>query len=571
MHLRDEPVMRSWLNATPPRVKCSPAPGSCRTANQWAPTVDTMVSVQSAAVNWIVSGIPIELIMHTFAFGRQVEWEALGRAQAQPASLVVLYGPPQVGKTSLLSQWANHLQSRQTAHIAFWTATTQSGAYQLADFSRIVRCVETPQSENVAGDVPFLNWEAAFRALAERADALPDDQILVVILDQLTDLIRSDRRMLSALSSAWSERLARCEQLRLILCASSGSDIGRQLLDTCQALDGAVTILRVRAHTFPVLRNWLPTWTVEDRLAAYGVGAGLPAVARFLGRESSFEQGLFEYALTPSAPLIDHVRMVLRNTPGVTPLCESVLAVLARHDQDLESLAAAVYGRPSDVARCLNTLEAVEWVESCKPGLPARQTASTVFALRVPTLRLFYRWIMPERTAIQRGLAGVTTRAILHSIRQFTQTTVFEEVSREWLQTTYATTTIGETPDRPLSFWSARDPKETRRPMTAVDDVERRILVADTCWTRLPVGWSAVSGLVARARALTDDWSDYRLDTVLFSRAGFAESARIMARESQTKLVSLSDLETGALSSAGALAMSHATNPEPAWGRKTLD
>jgi hypothetical protein len=80
-----------------------------------------------------------------------------------------------------------------------------------------------------------------------------------------------------------------------------------------------------------------------------------------------------------------------------------------------------------------------------------------------------------------------------------------------------------------------------------------------------------VSGLVAQARALTDDWSDYRLDTVLFSRAGFAESARIMARESQTKLVSLSDLETGALSSAGALAMSHATNPEPAWGRKTLD
>lgn len=481
--------------------------------------------------------------MSPVVLGRQGEWRTLERAQAAPASLLVLYGPPHVGKTSLLSHWADHLQCSQPVQIVFWTATTLSGAFQLADFSNTVRRVETSQAESVSADVPFQNWEAAFRALAERADQLTGGQTLVVILDHFTDLIHSDRRVLGAFQSAWTQRLATSERLRLILCGSSGSEAGRQLLDVSQSLRGNVTFLPVRPHSFSALPDWLPDWTIEERLAAYGVGAGLPAVARLLGRENSFEQGLFEYALTPAAPLIDHVRSFLRNTPDITPLCESVLAVLARQGHELESLTAAVYGRPSDVARCLNTLEAVGWVESRKPGLPARKAVASVFILREPTLRLFYRWILPERTAIQRGLPGVTTRAILQSIRRFTQDTVFEEVSREWLQEKFAREVWGGSSDRHPTFWPTEDPTGIRLPMTALDDSERRILVANTCWTRQPVGWSAVSELVAQGRLLTEAWSGYRLDTVLFSRAGFAQSAQILARDSQTHLVALRDLE----------------------------
>lgn len=481
--------------------------------------------------------------MSPVVLGRQGEWGILERAQKAPASLLVLYGPPHVGKTSLLSQWADHLQCNQPVQIVFWTATTLSGAFQLADFSSAVRRVETSQPESVSAEVPFLNWETAFRALAERADRLTGEHTLVVILDRFTDLIHADRRVLGAFQSAWTQRLVTSERLRLILCGSSGSEAGRQLLNVSQSLPGNVTVLPVRPHSFPALPDWLPDWTIEERLAAYGVGAGLPAVARLLGRESSFEQGLFEYALTPSATLIDHVRSFLRNTPDITPLCESVLAVLARQGHDLESLTAAVYGRPSDVARCLNTLEAVEWVESRKPGLPARKAVPSVFVLREPTLRLFYRWILPERTAIQRGLPGVTTRAILQSIRRFTQDTVFEEVSREWLQATFAREVCGGSADQPPTFWPTEDPTGCRLPLTALDDSARRILVADTCWTRQPVGWSVVSELITRGRKLMEAWSGYQLDTVLFSRAGFAQSARILARDSQTRLVSLTDVE----------------------------
>ena len=138
----------------------------------------------------------------------------------------------------------------------------------------------------------------------------------------------------------------------------------------------------------------------------------------------------------------------------------------------------------------------------------------------------------------------MTTRAILHSIRQFTREKVFQEVCREWLQEEAATGNWGWSPGVLSTLWPVQAPDGDDLPIVALDESQRRILVADTCWTRLPVGWSTVSEFVRRVRALTEAWDGYQLDTVFFSRAGFAQSARILARDSQTRLISLADIES---------------------------
>src|SRR5258707_128580 len=99
------------------------------------------------------------------------------------AGLLVLYGQRRVGKTSLVSHWLDQLAARHELapqNVLFWTATAQSAASQLRDFSQALMALDTRLTIPPASDFSFPTWEAALGYLSDLASLRQPNAPLVV-------------------------------------------------------------------------------------------------------------------------------------------------------------------------------------------------------------------------------------------------------------------------------------------------------------------------------------------------------------------------------------------------------
>ena len=102
------------------------------------------------------------------------------------AGLMVLYGRRRVGKTSLVSHWLDGLAASHQLtpqNVLFWTATAQSAASQLRDFSQALMALDTRLTAPPTPEFAFPTWDAALGYLADLANLRQPNAPLVVVID----------------------------------------------------------------------------------------------------------------------------------------------------------------------------------------------------------------------------------------------------------------------------------------------------------------------------------------------------------------------------------------------------
>ena len=147
------------------------------------------------------------------------------------AQLLILYGRRRVGKTRLLTHWAETLGQ----NVFYWMATQTSAANQLRDFSQTLfrfLHVEAP----IPATFSYGSWDAAFSEVA-RVSA---EQRFVVILDEITYVMQANPEVPSLIQRAWDHQLQQ-SNVFLILTGSLAGIIQRTVLDYQAPLYGRAT------------------------------------------------------------------------------------------------------------------------------------------------------------------------------------------------------------------------------------------------------------------------------------------------------------------------------------------
>ena len=87
----------------------------------------------------------------------------------------------------------------------------------------------------------------------------------------------------------------------------------------------------------------------------------------------------------------------------------------------------------TNLGHYLDTLQALGLVERRSPVLAGANTRRGRYHVRDPFLRFYYRFLLPHRTAIERGELARVTETIASDLRAFIGAYVFEELCREWV------------------------------------------------------------------------------------------------------------------------------------------
>ena len=458
--------------------------------------------------------------------------------------LLFLYGRRRVGKTALLSHWVDSLSAQpRPGRVLFWTATTQSATYQLVDFSRALRAIDPRWGTSPEDTPPFPSWEAAFRYLADLAEHLPEQGNLLVVMDEFTYLVQSDPDLVGVLQRVWDHLLSKAARVRLILSGSLVSVMESEVLSARAPLYGRGQAMRLRPLEFGALRELLPDWTPESRVAVFAVCGGIPAYLDLFARAGKFDRGLLEYGLAPNGVLLTDASLLLNERLDEPHVYESVLATIASGFHEWSEIAGIARVAETKLGHYLQTLQALELVERRQPVLAARGNRHGRYFVKDAFLRFYYRFVLPHRTAIQRGMLGRTVQTIVEDLRAFIGTYVFEELCRDWALIQADLGTLGWLPEEYGSYWRQVRGERVQLDVVAASRRDKRLLIGEVKWGTAPVGRSVLADLIARSQRMPEVAEGWRTEYVLFSRNGFTEATQALAHERGARLVTLAEVE----------------------------
>jgi len=426
--------------------------------------------------------------------------------------LFTLWGRRRVGKTLLLLEFA-----RDKRHLYF-EATSGTRNDQLADFS--------DRLAEATGRAPLTvpDWRTGLDAVADWAREGP----LVLVLDEFQFIARENRDIGSLINVWWRER---GEQLPIFLVLS-GSEVGffeREVVNYSATTYGRrAGQLRLRPFRPRDVELFLPSWSAEEKIAAYAVFGHMPYYLAHVREQDGLERNILDLVLRPDGLLHEEARLLLDQELPDASAYFSVLRAIAAGQTRVSEIAqrTGIKGGTSRVSQMLELLRNLWLVERQFPVTvrnPERSRQS-FYRITDPYLRFWFRFVLPAqgRLADGEGAERHLRGRVLPQLDEFVSAPAFEEVCQDWLRR--------ETDAAAVGWWWGRV-RETRG--SSLRDVERELdavcvdddgevkAIGSCKWTSGPVDYREKAKLDALAGHLVPDGPPPQL--FFFGRSGFDE------------------------------------------------
>ena len=460
--------------------------------------------------------------------GRKRELATLERLyRKQGFQFPAIYGRRRVGKTTLISWF---VKDKPTV---FFTAIEGNLNANLRLLSAAIRSFEAPDADPSSAPV--------YRDLYEALDAvfgMAASQRLVFVIDEYPYLAKADPSVSSMLQGL-IDRYRESSQLYLILCGSSLSFMKEQLLNDKSPLYGRRTAqIELLPLDFFEALGFFPNVYATDALQYYAMAGGVPLYLRQFDTALSLEENICEVFLQPESLLFDEPTNLIKQEVQKAAPFNAVIQAIAEGRSQNNEIAMAVGVQTSELTYYLKGLRSIGLVRKEMPVIVGSRRA--VYRLSDSLFRFWYRFVLPNRTAIERGMQQRVLRGVLEGLPAFCGP-VFEEVCAQWLWRRNADGSL------PVEFgdlgrWWGNDPElreEAEIDLVGIDG-DRTVLVGECKWRNEDLDRDVVETLEHRSglvHAQSDSW------LYAFSKSGFTQAAvEAAAAHGRVQLVAFDDM-----------------------------
>lgn len=461
-------------------------------------------------------------------FGRIGELETLQDAyESATAEMAILYGRRRIGKTALIRKFC------EGKPVFFYTARAWKDPFQLDEFSQAVGAFcGNPQQR-------FLNWPAAFRALADQTC----DARKVIVIDEFQYIAKERPSILSELQVLWDEELSR-KNIFLILCGSAVSFIAKEVLGEKNPLYGrARTIMKVRPLPFQTTAQFVPGCSVSEVFRGYAVLGGIPYFWLGMNPERFMTENLASNILKTNGFLNDEAQSVLRQEFRDPSTYNAILQAIAFGATSRNEIAQKSLADSRTLTKYLSVLEDMDLIERkfsvfAGPGDLSNASRGR-YRIADHYLKFWFRFLAKNPVPIMtRAEAMSEWNSSVEPFFSEFASEAFEEVCREYLvRLRYA----GKLPFHPsvLGRWWE---KGNEIDIVATDHDRRNCLVGECKFRNDKVGLKVFRSLQAKSIYLPVA-EDAVFHYWLFSRSGFEDAlVELAERDPYLHLVGMDEL-----------------------------
>lgn len=402
---------------------------------------------------------------------REVEWaELTSLCRSSRPELIFVLGRRRVGKSFVLSQLAKGFKG------LYYQASSRTENEQLLNLSQTVgKIFDEPALQR---GVAFPSWEALFDDLTERATRQP----LLVVLDEFPYLAAAAPGITSLIQRHWDHRWSKVP-IKLVL---SGSHItAMQRLEAGdQPLYGRRTArLPFLPFSYRQIPAFLPRYSPEDWLRAYGIFGGLPGHLALLDPESDLSANVARNLLRPNGRLYDDAQHMLDAFLPHGEVHYSIIEAIARGERTWSRITSRVGRDGGSLLRPAQWLQEMEIIHRVAPITETNVATSkrALYEIADPYLTFWHRYVAP---LVSSG--GVTTsdsdllwRQVIAPRLDDYMGEVFEKVCRDFVRGG------GVARFRPLRTGRWWDPTATNEIDIVAVDARAKVLVAECKWGQI--------------------------------------------------------------------------------------
>ncbi|WP_165246974.1 ATP-binding protein [Adlercreutzia sp. ZJ141] len=460
--------------------------------------------------------------------GRERELATLERLyQLGSFQFPVVYGRRRVGKTTLINKFIGRKP------VVFFTAVENDERTNLRNLSRALFLFEYPDRNPDSAPL-FADFQTAF----EFVFTLAREKQLVFVIDEYPYLAKANPSV-SSILQALIDREQASSKLFLVLCGSSLSFMKEQVLSEKSPLYGRRTAqIEVKPFDFFDSMAFFPHRDPIEVAQIYGMVGGVPLyLLQFSGNGSLHE--LTETAmLDPSSILYEEPINLLLQEVQKASRYNAIVGAIAEGRAQNNEIATAVGITSAELAYYLKELERIGLVTRDVPVVKSNRGA--LYRLSDNLFRFWYRFVLPYRSAIERGMKGRAWQAIENSLSEY-MGPVFEDICVQWLWRQAITGEL-EVDFDDIGRWWGNDPRLRQEAEIDIVAAEgKRVVLAGECkWRNEKFPLTELKKLEHRV-SLVGELADVRLYG--FSKTGFSEACYEWARaEGRVRLITFADM-----------------------------
>jgi hypothetical protein len=366
----------------------------------------------------------------------------------------------------------------------------------------------------------FTGWYQFFRYIKDKAK-----ERIVIAIDEFPYLAATNDAISSVFQKGWDEYLSGTKVM-LILCGSSVAVMESETLAHKAPLYGRRTgQLHVKVMPFTEVKKFFPGKSMEGCLRFYAVTGGNPAYLKQLNPKKSVRKNIVEQVLTPGKLLYQEVEFILRQELREPRNYLNILRAIAYGRTKLSEIANDTGIDKSSLHKYLFTLEDLQLVEREVPVTeknPARSKKS-LYKLQDQFLKFWFTFAFPYKSELELGNISLVLKKLDESFELLVAEN-YERVARDVLR---------KHPDKIFPFmrvgrWWDRNEEID---IVAVNEDSNEILFGEAKWSNKPVGTNIYWDLKRKASLVEWGKPTRKEHFALFSRSGFTEKMKEVAKE----------------------------------------
>ena len=398
--------------------------------------------------------------------GREHELQEMERLyQKGGFQMIVLYGRPGVGKTTL----ALHFAKGKPALV--YTAKVQSDALNLSDFSRkVYDRFGFPQAGS------FATWDDALAFVAKQSG----DDHLVFIFDEFPYAAAKNPALVSTLQVAIDHAFSRTNVFFILtgsnqgfmeekVLGESGVEAFGSALGEKNPLFGRRTAqIHLAPFSYLEASRMLPDTPPERLVEYYACFGGTPYYLSMIDEGDTLQQNVERLFFTKEGLLYEEPLMLLRQELREPAMYSSIMDAIAGGANRPQTIADKVGDERTAVGKYLATLQSMGLVERRVPfGESARTSRKGIYCLNEPCFAFWYRFVQANIDSIEQDAGELAAREAMQPEELSTYVGHwFEAICLSWL---ICRAKAGDLPVSPTHFgsWWGTNPL-----LRAQDDID---------------------------------------------------------------------------------------------------
>lgn len=444
------------------------------------------------------------------------------------AQLVVVYGRRRVGKTELLTHFAQH-----KPHV-FLASPSASKNEQLAAFSKQMFEAGSPAAQYIS---QYADWESALKDIANIPTKENDRKL--VIIDEFPYLVKSDNSLPSLIQNLW-DHVLKNSNVMLVLCGSAMSFIEKEILSEKSPLYGRATgILKVQPMPYWDAAQFVPDYSPADKALTYAVLGGIPHYLTQFDPNESVETNIKQHILRRGTALYSETEFLMHQEFREPATYNTILQAVASGATQLNDIAQRTMLQPQAASTYLKNLIEVNILErefpvDAKPAESGKAMRG-LYQITDNFFRFWYAFVAPNRSDLEMGdIDGVyqyEIEPLLHDLAA----TPFEHICADWLRRENTRRTLPFHAQHIGRWWN----RTAEIDIVATDKTHKHLMAGECKSRNKPIDIPILRALQEKTAYLTAADKHF----LLFALNGFSAELEKLAQNNPTvHLVSVDQL-----------------------------